>query len=281
MTNTTMARGWTADWLNGWLAAIGATVLMNDLRLSWSRSPRPAAVLHDSEDDLASALFDALPTKDDLESSATARELPGAPELPRNFDADVLAARAARAREHDDWTLGPCVSDLVQSGHRDGRLDHGAFDVPMPRGITLFERVLSCRQWIDEPADVQNSMDGIPDLAETNGLGFDPRRLEEGALAKSKILVDPVVELLAWSALVLFPVTTDHGRARSRGWRRSSMRPGAFRWGTWAEPLDRWGIDARLDLGWEDGPTWESVPYQPSGSSDVTRAYASRRVRDA
>jgi hypothetical protein len=58
----------------------------------------------------------------------------------------------------------------------------------------------------------------------------------------------------------------------------------------WSDALDAWGIDALLDcfhaeMG-ADAPlrrwgvigAFQTVPYKPRGSSDVTRAYASERV---
>jgi len=275
----TVARGWSADWLNGWLAAIGATVVLDGARLSWVGAARPVAVLHNGGDDLAAALHEALPTEEDLGRSSSARTLPGLPELPRNYGSKVFAARSRHARQHDDWSLGPAATDLgeVDVGEH---LPHGPFDVPMPRGVTLHERVVSCRSEIDGPDVVRASLQGTPVLARTNGLGFDARRLEQGITDKGKILVDPVVEVLAWCALRLFPVVVERGRVRARGWTGPATRAGSFRWGVWAEPLDRWAIDALIDARRWQRPLFETVPYQRSGSSDVTRAYASRQVDD-
>jgi hypothetical protein len=273
---TTVARGWTADWLNGWLAAIGATVVVDGLRLSWTEVPRPAAVLH-HDSDPAEAIYEALPTEAALQASATARSVDGLPEFDRNYPAAVFAARAAYARRVGDWSLGPASTDLVLPRKAGGDLEHGPFDVPAPQGITLHDRVVACRAEITELYAVAASMAGTPDLAQMNGLGFDARRMEPGTLAKPVLLVDPVVEVLAWHALALFPVTAVRGSARSRGWTARPTRAGAFRWSSWLPPMDRWGIDAWLDQR-QATRTWESVPYEPKGSSDVTRAYASRVV---
>jgi hypothetical protein len=180
---TTVARGWTADWLNGWLAAIGATVVVDGLRLSWTEVPRPAAVLH-HDSDPAEAIYEALPTEAALQASATARSVDGLPEFDRNYPAAVFAARAAYARRVGDWSLGPASTDLVLPRKAGGDLEHGPFDVPAPQGITLHDRVVACRAEITELDAVAASMAGTPDLAQMNGLGFDARRMEPGTLAK-------------------------------------------------------------------------------------------------
>jgi len=101
--------------------------------------------------------------------------------------------------------------------------------------------------------------------------------------AARDVYADPVVELLAFAVLPLFPTRGDGRWIRQRLWTDSSTRRGAFHWIAWRPALDRWGIDALLDLPPQDisGLTlakYRVVPYQPSARADTTRAYFAERV---
>ena len=131
------------------------------------------------------------------------------------------------------------------------------------------------------------------------GLGFDSTRLGSQADKRSN-WVDPVVEVLAFFSLELLPVRgigIDERKRRSssagclqRGWKQTNQ-PGTgpqFRWPSWTQPLDAWGIDALLDswipekprswecLGVHSG--WQTVSFQSHGSSDPTKAFASEAL---
>lgn len=274
--------GYQADWLNGWMAALGVTVLVTDARLAWTDDPVPHAWFDHPADEFPAVLFAALPTLEDLAESPLARNRPGLPELKRNLDFDVYQQRAAYERATGAVALGCTVTDLAEPDATTG-LPHSPFDPSAPRGITLWQRALTCREAIDGPDAVARSLAGLGDRVTANGLGFDIRRLSPRA-ENTDNLVDPVVELLAFAALELFPTRGDGRRATTRGWTGPGMRAGAFTWGTWDELLDRWGIDAWLDRLYtgEHLPAppvrFEVVPYQPTGSSDVTRGLASRRL---
>ena len=55
--------GLPADWLNGWLAAIGVTVLVPGTRLCWTDDGVPSAVLETEQPvDLPKVVAEALPT---------------------------------------------------------------------------------------------------------------------------------------------------------------------------------------------------------------------------
>lgn len=276
------ARTLRADWLNGWLAAIGVAVLVEGVRLSWSDDPVPYARFHrPPPGDLPALIADALPTRDDLDQSAIARS-PGwsSQEFPRNVPLDAYRERAHAARLRHDPSLGMTVTDCVL---RSGAvaIEHGAFDPPVPRGVTLLERALSCRREIDggDPRGaIERSLTTGGPRAGINGLGFCARRLGSGVQAGSAggTSVDPVVELLVYCALPLFPVRGDGVRARQRQWFDRSTQRGALAWGAWHQPLDVWAIDSLLDQ--QDlctGPRWQVVPFRPSGSADKTRAYFS------
>lgn len=286
------ASGLTADWLNGWLAAIGATVLIPELRLAWTNESVPVAILSNDEDiDMVSSLSDALPTVAQLSQSVIAKELTGAQfEFGRNVTLQSFQERAVLERSRGGWHLAASVSDL-RFDLNETSLDHAAFDPPAPRGETLWSRAVACAKAIateNLPTLVSDTLAGRGTRKKLNGLGFDAKRLPLGVHGPgpvSELFVDPVIELLCFSALALFP-TRGNGRAiRQRGWRDSAMRRGAFEWIAWIPSLNKWGIDALLDL--KPQPRIQSqlfvaryrvVPYQPLGSSDVRRAYFAERV---
>ena len=285
------APGLVADWLNAWLAAIGVTVLLPEARLSWSDTPVPTARfgVPDGSPPLADALAAALPSLADLQGLAIARQRPGLRDLQRRVDLETYAERANAARLSKDLTLSATVTDLVLKVPESG-LPHAPFDPSVPRGITLWQRAVSCREAIVDPAEaIAATLAGRGRRIPNNGLGFDTRRLVAGVQSAEK-RVDPVIELLAFTGIQLFPIRGDGTRHQARGWTGPESYPGSFHWCAWSAPLGMWGIDAvidsipqaRADVGlalrlgmhaW-----YHSVPYRvPPGSADPTRAYGSER----
>lgn len=279
------ALGLPADWLNGWLAALGVTVVLPDARLAWSEDPVPHAVVHHPAGDLAGSLLAALPTVEELGRLAIARHLPGHPELKRNVPLAVYRERARYARTTPTGTtshlLASTLTDLIVEIDEE-RLPHSSFDVTAPKGITLWERAVSCCEAIAGREAVEAALQGRAERLKMNGLGFDIRRLAPRA-ENTPNLVLPTVEVLAFAALALFPIRGDGRRERTRGWSDRASRRGSFTWGTWTEPLDRWAVDAWLDrlyAGRRPRATarFTTVPYQPVGKQDRTRGYATERV---
>lgn len=273
------AVGLPADWLNAWLAAIGITVVLPDARLAWSTDPLPHAVVHHPSERLGPALYEALPTTEELGAVSIARTLSGHPELKRNVSLNAYRSRADHERQTNGWTLASTVTDLTSDAER--QLPHSPFDVPAPRGITLWQRAVACREAIGDATVVDATLRGRGARVALNGLGFDIRRLDSRA-ENTTNLVLPVVELLAFTGLALYPVRGDGRRDRTRGWAGPVLRRGSFTWGVWSEPLDRWAVDAWLDRFYAGRPTgstavFRTVPFQPTGSADVTRAYATER----
>ncbi len=284
------APGLTADWLNGWLAAIGATVLVPGLRLGWADEAVPFAV-YESDDhlDVVPAISRALPTAESLGRSTIARKRPGEHHaFERHVTLDAYRERAELERREGGGHLAASVSDLrVDADH--GNLDHGAFDPAAP-GTTgpLWTRAEACQRKLSmdqRESYVNASLLGNGHRMKVNGLGFDARRLatgvHDGSLGEK--YADPVVELMVFAALVLFPTRGDGRQIRQRGWQDRSTKRGAFCWSAWRPFLDRWGIDAFLDLGSRlDGEfvlaRYRVVPYQPSAIADTTRAYFAERV---
>jgi hypothetical protein len=281
------APGLPADWLNGWLAAIGVTVLIPGARLRWTDDGVPSAVFETDEPaDLAKRVADALPTPQALARSATARTLPGMQhDFRRNVTLAAFRERAGIERCAGGGILAASVSDL-NADLKPENLEHGAFDPPAPRGETLWSRATACAQAVaaaDAGERVQDTFSGSGRREALNGLGFDARRFPAGMHAARDVYADPVVELLAFAALPLFPTRGNGRRVRQRLWTDSSTRRGAFQWIAWRPALDRWAIDALLDLpprevGGLTLARYQVVPYQPSARADTTRAYFAERV---
>lgn len=282
------APGLPADWLNGWLAALGAAVLVPGLRISWTRSAPETPLLASEAGSVPQLIARALPERRDVEQLSIAKEHPrSSRSFKRNANLEDFRARAELARDRLDSTLAATVTDLVAE---DEAPTHSPFDPPAPRGETIHDRALRCRSAIaDLGGDVAElvaaTLEGAGQRVTANGLGFDHRRLPAAAVNTS-MTVDPVVELLAFHALWLFPVRGNGRRARARGWTASASTRGAFTWPVWEPALDRWAIDALLDRWYLSERrarafgvvgAYRSVPFRSRGSSDVTRAYASER----
>lgn len=279
--------GLPADWFNGWLAAVGATVLAPDLRLGWTDDPVPLALLSSPPGtDPAELIADAWPTKSDMAAWPMARHLAGLPELSLNPDIKAWEERADAARPGDrSWMMTSLFTDLSWS-HKDKvhDIDRGQFYVGMPAGRTLYERL----ERLVEPTTseaVAAALDGSGRRVSAYGLGFDVTRI--GSLADdAKQLVDPIVEVLAFFGLALFPTRGDGFKRRQRGWQNSTLRAGTLQWVTWSPELDRHAVDALFDLALSPRPRrglpvtsrWENVPYAARADKDLTRGIGSRRV---
>jgi len=280
------APGLSVDWLNGWMAALGVCVLLPDVRLSWTADPVPAAcfTVPSQGRPVADLVAAALPSEDTLARLAINRRIEGRADLARTVALSAYADRASLARRTGDPSLSSTLTDLGDPQDL-ANLPHSPFDPAVPRGVTLWERVLSCYREVTDPvADVAKTFVGRGRRVAVNGLGFDVRRLTAGAQEADK-RVDPVVELLAFYALSLFPMRGNGSGAFARGWHAAAPRTGSFRWCAWSASLDIWGVDALIDLlplARQDpklakrlGITawYHSVPYRPMSSSDMTRAY--------
>lgn len=306
-TSATKCRGLPADWLNAWLAAIGITAVVPNLRLAWTREPASVAVFHGVEgiEQLAHAVAERLPTEEQISDCSVATQLADSEcVVRRNFDVDCYSDRAKAERARRGWQLAASASDLVQLDGPRAAVPHSPFDPAAP-GTTggVFDRLIKCYRRLPNDtgqlADrIENSLQGTAVRDSCNGLGFDVRRLEIGVGVADKT-VDIVVECLAYQALRLFPArgNGDKRGVLTRGWSTSASRSGAFRWPVWSAALDTWAIDGLLDRFFDaldrtpgsNAPrglrTWgvrgafESVPYRTESAADPTRAYGSRPVR--
>ncbi|MGH2747358.1 MAG: type I-G CRISPR-associated protein, Cas3-extension family [Actinomycetota bacterium] len=291
-----VAPGLPADWLNGWLAAIGVTAILPEARLSWTENPIPVATFH-------------VPDDTHLVERLTKRLPPGwidhlaIRHLPRKVLRDEYAKAAEQTRVPDgtthagDFSLSASTTDLVRDSKlgEGGQLPHSPFDPSAP-GTTgaVRDRLRSCMSALEQAATyevaIAATLDGRGLRVQANGLGFDPRRLVSGVQAKPQVFVDPVIEILCFLGLSFFPVRGDGTRAQARGWTGPASKKGSFTWPVWTPALDAWAIDALLDRFYSDEPrgrlsrlgirrAFTCVPYQALNKSDPTRAYASEPLR--
>ena len=292
--------GLPANWLNGWLAAVGATVLDGGIRLHWTEEPTPVAVLSTESGDPAEALLASWPTRDVLADLPVAEFWRGMGPMRRQVSVDTFSARARQARGHPYcWSLSSTMTDL--SVEENGEVAHSPFD-PSGTGPMkwLHHRVLVAHSYVAAPGrQVRATLAGQGTRVKRSGLGFDISRL--GSLADDTDgWVDPVVEVLAFHGLAMFPVRGVGGDARlgraarreavPRGWIRGpEPRKGLrFVWPSWRQPLDQAGIDALFDIwqphrraGWPlvgVHAGWQSIPYQRRAKNDPTRAFGAERL---
>lgn len=296
----TACPGWPASWVNAWLAAVGATVLHDQIRLSWTTDAEPKAVLTSPSGDPAELLAESWPEQDFLEDLPIAEHWRDIGTMERRVPVKEFVDRVRAARSHEHaWTLSSTLTDLCIDS--DGLVGHAPFDPPGPKTIKwLHHRLVKVHARVDYPSnELRASLLGQCERVQDNGLGFDPTRL--GSLNdKTEKWVDPIVETFAFFGLAILPAR-GHGvdqqrdrsaylRVRQRGWRQSpdGGEPARFYWPAWRQPLDCHGIDALLDawnperreawgrLGVHAG--WRSVQFQGRGNSDRTRAYGASRL---
>lgn len=306
--------GLPAEWINGWLAAVGTTFLDPEMRLSWTSDPSPIAVLHHPYNDPKTAVAEAWPNSRRLNKMPLARDHQGCAPLERQVPVEAFVERVSASRGHPDaWTLTSSLTDLALNS---GKVAHAPFDPAGPGPIKwLHHRLVKVNGHIphDDPAGlvkaVADALAGLSVPVADNGLGFDITRIPDRASESGgSIRVEPVIEVLAFFGLALLPVRGDgvrrrQERARQRGHGIGGRREGVFVWPAWSQPLDRWGIDALMDLWYQtwalrktgDGlrwrtsssewsklgvhAGWETQPYRPTANADSTRGFGSSRIR--
>ena len=294
--------GLPASWVNAWLAGIGATVLDCRIRLHWTQVDAPVAVLSSVEIDPVAALVESWPGEAFLSELPVAESWRGDGELERKVSVGQFVARVRKARGHPHaWTLSSTMTDLSVDQH--GEVAHAPFD-PSGPGPTkwLHHRLLKIHELIGQVSEerLRDSLDGRAKRVKNNGLGFDSTRL--GSLADaSDPWIEPVIELLAFFGLAVFPVrgrgvdrrlgrNGDPGE-RQRGWKKEpgSNESRRFVWPAWQQPLAAAGVDALLDvwrpfsgkqawgvLGIHAG--WRSVEYEARSKADPTRGIGSEML---
>lgn len=294
--------GLSANWVNGWLAAVGITVLEPRIRLHWSLDATPVAVISSQCEDPVDTLVSAWPSSAALADLPVAENWPndGAEHgvrLPRKVPVEALRARMEEARGHPhSWTLTSTMTDLCVD--KAGEARHAPFDPPAPRGLTLHHRLEMAHAHVDPPRDwILPCLEGRGQRVKGNGLGFDQTRVGSQGDDAGK-WTDPVVEVLAFFGLALLPARGPgvdlrfspfaELNMRQKGWLKPSRAENHFFWPAWKQPLDRHGIDALLDAWSPNEPltwdrygilaAWKSVQFTRTSDADATRAYGARRV---
>lgn len=274
------ARGLTADWLNAWLAAIGITVLVPDTRLAWSDGPSPYALFSIRDGRVLDALAEAFPSEDELALLAN--------DLPQKAKLTAFRNVAMLARSTHDHSVVAFASDLKRD-LRDDEVKRGPFDPGVPAGRSVRFRLMKCRKDLPSARDelrsrLEMTLSGTAVRTPGNGLGFDYRRIAAGVQREADKHVDAAVELLAFYGLALFPVRGNGFRIAQRGWVDDADKRGAFTWPTWEHSLDRWAVDAALDIWyskhqrkalWGLNAGYQSVPFRKTATKDPTRGFAS------
>jgi hypothetical protein len=254
------APGLPADWLNAWLAAIGVTVLLPEVKLSWTDDVVPYAVFWVPDGtNLPAALHRQLPSTADLAEMAIAPDGPGGKLGQKLNDLTLYRERAVYARRRKDTTFPSAYTDLApEPDNEPSSAGRGQFNVGMEGKETLWRRLSKCLSALgDEPrqgADLIAASLGCcgasrrPSLS-ANGLGFDPRRLPSGADASDDWpAVDPVVEVLAFFGIQLMPVRGNGKMVLQKPWVRSASGSTSLVYGCWRAPLDSWAIDGVTDV---------------------------------
>jgi len=277
--------GWPADWLNGWLAALGTTVLVPSLTLRWTDEPGPIAVIAaPGDDDPFDLIHESWPTQEAMADWPIARDA-GSSALPLNPSVEEWKQRVAERRDDPcAWMLSSLYTDGVWSqANRSYEVGRGQLHPPAPTGRTIHDRLMIMARHAVQLEDVAASALGRPKRISGQGLGFDLGRISSMADSSAQ-LIDPVTELLAFFGLALLPV-----RFGSRGAVQRGVKDRALQWFAWTEPLDRWGIDAALDAVQPDRsgrreprwPTvvgrWESRSFRAQSTMDTTRGHGAVR----
>ena len=292
--------GLPASWINGWLAAVGVTVLDSRIRLHWTADRTPMAVLAAEKVDPVAVVVASWPDLALLTDLPIAEHWNGAGPLRRKVSVDAFAARAQAARSHrHSWTLSSTMTDLCVD--ENGEVAHAPFDPAGPGTIKwLHHRLMKVHAQAELSIDrMRESFAGRAIRVQDNGLGFDHTRLGSQADATSH-WIDPVVEVLAFFGLAMLPVRgrgIDRRLSRSadaletqRGWLRNSgnRRARRFMWPAWRQPLDNAGIDALLDVWKPDNKAvwsqtgvhaaWQSVQFKWRSAADTTRAFGAEQL---
>lgn len=265
--------GLPASWFNAWLAAIGTAVLVPGIRLSWTDSATPTAVLSAAgECDIAGMLAAAWPTTERIADLPIAENWRDGRTIAPNVPLPAFRERAAASRGHNHaWALTSTYTDLhveeASGGDEIVARSRLAPAAPGPVG-PVHRRLTRVFDRVDEPVvQLGATLEGRARRVSANGLGFDIARITATGDDSNK-MVDPVLEVLSFFGMALLPIRGAGTRrgANERAWaRRARQRlwfqdPGNSRllrlmWPAWCDPLTARGIDAILDV-------WD--PWRPA-----------------
>ena len=261
------APAWRADWINGWLAAVGCTVICDDLKLSWTDAAHPTAVLWAPDDgkDIGQRIAEAFPPIDFICLSA-ARHL--TQQVPSE---EEYRSASEEARLTGDWLWSALFTDLGPT--KQVPIARSLFYPGAPGKNGLSQRVASLAKAWGVASAARDSMFGRLPRAVGTGLGFDRGRIMDPTDPNPSMRTDPIVEALALFATLMFPIRGDGSYALNRG---ELSRREAFRWGTWTEPLDVAAIDSQFGRR-GDGACYELIEYVKRGN-ETNVGYFSRKI---
>ena len=170
--------GLPADWINGWLAAVGATVLDARIRLHWTTDGAPFAVLSAAAGDPVNCLVESWPDTALLSDLPIGEDWKGAGTVRRKVPVEAFVTRARAARSHRySWTLSSTMTDLCVD--ENGEVAHAPFDPAGPGTIKwLHHRLMKIHEQVEPSvARIRDSFAGQAVRVKDNGLGFDQTRL--------------------------------------------------------------------------------------------------------
>ena len=263
--------GLLADRPHQWLAAIGATVLVDDLRLSWTDDPSPCAVLHSPHNNPPKALQTAWPTRQDFAAiPIVAWNLTNKQAIPLT---DYRHMTRNSIGHNHAWTLAAAATDLAPTRDGANMAARGPFN-PGFQGRSSPHRSLH-KMVTCTPANITDALDGTLPSAQGEGLGLDPDRFGDFQGREKGVKTIHPIEVMAFHGLALFALRgdaiADAGHTRQRGWTTTRRREPVFQWPAWRQPLDRWAIDALLDA-------WNPDHRPTDNTLGITAAWRSVRI---
>lgn len=296
--------GLPASWFNAWLAAVGTTVLVPEMRLSWTDSATPTAVLSAAGDrDIAGLLAAAWPTSERIDDLPIAENWRGGRTIAPNVPLSAFCERAAASRGHDDtWALTSTYTDLhveeASGGDEMVARSRLAPAAPGPVG-PIHRRLTRVLGRVDEPlVQLKATVEGRARRVSANGLGFDIARITATGDDSDK-MVDPVLEVLSFFGMALLPIrgTGTRRRLNERTWAQARQRLWfqdadnsrrlRLMWPAWRDALTGQGIDAILDVWNPVRPAewrrfgvhsgWRAVEFRGQGK-DPTYGIGSRTL---
>lgn len=258
--------GLPASWFNAWLAAVGTTVLVPEMRLSWTDSATPTAVLSAAGDrDIAGLLAAAWPTSKRIADLPIAENWRGGRTIAPNVPLPAFRERASVSRGHNDaWALTSTYTDLhveeASGGDEIVARSQLAPAAPGPVG-PVHRRLTRVFDRVDEPlVQLKATVEGRARRVSANGLGYDIARITATGDDSDKV-VDPVLEVLSFFGMALLPIrgAGTRRRANERTWAQrtrqrlwfldtGNSRRLRLMWPAWRDPLTAQGIDAILDV---------------------------------
>ena len=232
-----------------WLAAIGASVLVDGLRVSWTEDLNPYAVLSAPFDPLT-ALAARWPSEERVKDMPLVRHLLENPkqDIPRDAYQELI-----RGYHHhkDAWTITSAATDLT------GTVEAGSsVRGPLTPGLQGKASPQTNMAKIKHPDRdaIKHALLGTALRSKGAGTGLDPDRFTNPMSGEKGVSTVHEIEMLAFFGLSIFPVRgagkisdTNGWLPRQRGWNTYKHRLGDFRYPVWRQPLDLYAIDALID----------------------------------